>query len=321
MSGGDVGPARVPPLLRRLGPGLAGLLSLLIFLSLPLVPVLGVLTAFLAPLPLLQLGAARGSSFTAWGWVMIALVGLALTTSWPAVVAVAVGYLAMVAWPVLAVELWVRHGWSTGRWVTVVSGGALTLLAGVLVATFHPEVPAVALERLLAPAVADSPPWGGWLGVGRWSGEEIVSRTVATVATLAPALGTLYVVAVALWYRPRLPLLGLPVGHERFAVYSSEEWLPIGFAVGGLGWVFASGLIKWLCVNVLVVVVGLYFVHGLAIIHHYLGRRLAAKRLVRVVVGLLAVQMPLALVVAAAGVTDSFVRLRRGDEGEEESRE
>lgn len=321
MTGGDVEPSRMPPLLRRLGPGLAGLLSLLIFLSLPLVPLLGVFTAILSPLPLVHLFALTGGTAMGWGWVMIALIGVSLATTWPGAIGAAAGYLLIAAWPAFSVELWVRHRWSSGRWLAIVAGGALGVLAGVLVAMSHPEAPALALERLLAPSAADSPGLAGLLGVSRWSGEELVAAAVATLAALAPAIGALYVAAVALWLRPRLALLGLPVGHEPFAAFSSEEWLPVAFVIGGLGWVFASGLAKWLSVNLLVVVIGLYFVHGLAIIHHYLGRRLASKRLVRVVVGLIAVQMPLALGVAAAGLTDAFVRLRCGSRNEEESTE
>lgn len=319
MTGGDVEPSRMPPLLRRLGPGLAGLLSLLIFLSLPLVPLLGVFTAVLSPLPLVQLLAVSGGTAMGWGWVMIVLTGLALATTWPGAIGVAVGFLLVAAWPAFAVELWVRRRWTSGRWLATVAGVALGVLLVVLITLFSPEPPAEGLERLLAPSAAATPGMAGLFGVSRWSGEEMVAAAVVTVAALAPAIGALYVAAVALWLRPRLPLLGLPVGRERFAAYSSEEWLPAAFVVGGLGWVFAPGLAKWLSVNLLVVVVGLYFVHGLAIIHHYLGRRLASKRLVRVAVGLIAVQMPLALVVAAAGLTDVFVRLRRGGGNEGES--
>lgn len=309
----------MPPLFRRLGPGLAGALSLLVFLSLPLVPLLGVLTAVLSPLPLLQLLAASGGTLAGWGWVMIALLGLALATGWPWVIGVATGYLVVAAWPAFSVELWVRRRWSSGRWLAVVSGGALAVLVGVLIALSHPESPADTVARLLAPSAATSPDLARVLGVSRWAGEEMMASALTAVSTLAPAIAALYVAAVALWLRPRLPVLGLPVGREPFAAFSSEEWLPVAFVAGGLGWVFASGLAKWISVNLLVVVAGLYFVHGLAIIHHYLGRRLAANRLVRVVVGVLAVQMPLALVVAAAGLTDAFVRLRRSSRDEEGS--
>jgi len=73
---------------------------------------------------------------------------------------------------------------------------------------------------------------------------------------------------------------------------------------------------KWLATNLLVVVLCLYFVHGLAIIHYYLGPQLTASRWVRVGVGM--VFLPIAPVLSALGLADCFVRLRRGgdlDEG------
>lgn len=317
MDAGQVGPSSVPRVLLRLGPGVAGLLSFLLFVGLPLVPLLGVFGALLSPLPLVGLLAAHGSTVLGWGWVLIILAGLGLVTLWPGVLGLVVGYLLIAAWPAFSVELWVRRGWSSGRWLAIVVGGSLAVLVGVLVALFYPEAPATGLEGWLATSTTLSPTMAGLLGVSRWTGEEMVAAAVGTVATLAPALGALYVGMVALWLRPRLPRLGFDVGQEPFAAFSSEEWLPLAFALGGLGWVFAPGLVKWFSVNLLVATIGLYFVHGLAIIHHYLGQRLAAQRLVRVTVGLIAVQMPLALIVAAAGLADGFVRLRRGGREEE----
>ncbi|NCO69558.1 MAG: DUF2232 domain-containing protein [Acidobacteria bacterium] len=76
--------------------------------------------------------------------------------------------------------------------------------------------------------------------------------------------------------------------------------------------------VKWLGGNMLFTVLGLYFVHGLAIIHFYLGRRLAGNRWVRVGVGVLCVQVPLAGVVSVLGLIDAFFRLRRGSGSDEE---
>ena len=49
MSATDTEKARPP--LRHVGPGVAGVLSLLAFLSLPLLPILGVFVALAGPLP------------------------------------------------------------------------------------------------------------------------------------------------------------------------------------------------------------------------------------------------------------------------------
>jgi hypothetical protein len=149
------------------------------------------------------------------------------------------------------------------------------------------------------------------LGEGA-GGEELMARAMQVVAYLTPSMAAMYVLSGALWLRPRLPLLGLPRGSEPFPLYTSEEWLPVGFVVGGLGWVFAPEPYKWLAANLLVTVLGLYFVHGLAIILFYLGRRFGMNRWVRLGVVVLALQIPVALVFSALGLADTFFGLRRG---------
>ncbi len=302
-----------PPPLGRFGPGVAGLFSLLVFASLLLVPLLGLVLALLASLPLVHLLAGGRSTVLGWGWVAVALAGTALLVQKPWSLALLVGYLIVAAWPAWSVELWARRRWSTGRWLAVVAAVSLAVTAAALAAYSYPHPPAEALSSVLVPDQAQQRQLAELLGGGgRWRGEEIVAWATTTTSMLVPALATLYVIVGALWLRPRLRLLGVFDDDVPFATYASEEWLPVAFAVGGLGWVFATGDAKWLSANLLTVVLGLYFVHGLAIIHFHLGRRLAANRWVRLAVVLFALQMPLTLVVAALGLTDTFYRLRRG---------
>jgi uncharacterized protein YybS (DUF2232 family) len=184
---------------------------------------------------------------------------------------------------------------------------------------FSPAHPAEAMAEQLQTAVSETAKTFGTLG-GDLGAAELLAQGVQLSAYLVPALGALFVLSAALWLRPRLPLLGLPRGEEPFAHYASEEWLPLAFAVGGLGWVFAPPLPKWLATNLFVTVLGLYFLHGMAIIHFYLGRRLGTNRWVRLAVALIALQIPVALALSALGLTDAFFRLRRGgayDEGSE----
>ena len=112
---------------------MAGLLSLLVFLSLPLVPIVGLFLALLAPLPLLQVMASGRSAYTAWGWVAVVLVAGVLLTSAAWLAAVAVGYLLVTVWPATAVEIWVRRGWREGRWL------AVAVLVALLIATASPR--------------------------------------------------------------------------------------------------------------------------------------------------------------------------------------
>jgi hypothetical protein len=258
MASGQTPPS--PPSLRVIGPGVAGLFSLLVFASLPLLPILGVFLALLAPLPLVHVVAHGRTSFLAWGWVAIGLVA------------------AVFLFP----EPWL---------VGVLPGDGLVRLFTRMLTGASELVKAFAA--------------GG-------GGEELLARATRTVGYLVPSLVALYVLTGALWLRPRLPLLGLSRGAEPFPLYTSEEWLPVGFALGGLGWVFAPEPYKWLAANLLVTVLGLYFVHGLAIILFYLGRRFGSNRWVRLGVMVFALQVPVALVFSALGLADTFFRLRHG---------
>jgi Predicted membrane protein (DUF2232) len=308
MASGQV-PHPVPSL-RFFGPGVAGLLSLLVFASLLLLPILGVFLALLAPLPLVHVLARGRTTFLAWGWVAIGLVSAVFLFRTPWLVAACVGYLLVAVWPAVSVETWLRRSWSTGRWAAIVTLVALGVSLAVAWAVFWPAMPGEGLIGLVTRLMSGASEMLKALGEGA-GGEEIVIRATRTVAYLAPSLVATYVLSGALWLRPRLPLLGLPRGVEPFPLYSSEEWLPVGFALGGLGWVFAPEPYKWLAANLLVTVLGLYFIHGLAIILFYLGRRFGSNRWVRLGVVVLALQIPVALVFSALGLTDSFFRLRR----------
>ncbi|MBP1621017.1 MAG: hypothetical protein H6Q02_1784 [Acidobacteria bacterium] len=314
MSASGVETPRPP--LRPIGPGLAGFFSLLAFLSLPLLPVIGVLAALLAPLPLVHQTAQGRPAIAAWGWIAVVLAGLTLVVREPWAAVLCAGYLLVAAWPALAVEAWLRRSWATGRWLAIVTLAALAVTCALLVAFALPAAPDSMLETALAPSIKEASRLAATLGSRSADVEAAMASTFRLVAYLAPALVALYVAAVALWLRPRLALFGLPRGGERFATFASEEWLPLGFVVGGLAWVFLPGTAKWLGANLFVTVIGLYFVHGLAIIHFHLGPRLAANRWVRLGIAVLALQLPLAAGVAVLGLADSFFPLRRGVGGE-----
>jgi uncharacterized protein YybS (DUF2232 family) len=304
--------SRLSPL-RHLGPGVAGFFSVVVFLSLPLVPLIGAFLALLAPLPLVHLTSTQRPSILGWGWVAVVLFGAALVVHDRWLLALAMGYLLVTVWPAVSVESWLRREWKPGRWVAVVAVVALGLASAFMVGMFVPDAPWDRLAAVLTRSAGEATQVMKALGSSMTDGEQIIGRVVAVTAYLAPSIAALYVVAVALWLRPRLPALGLPRGGQPFDTFASEEWLPVGFILGGLGWVFAAGLAKWLATNLLVTVVGLYFVDGVAIIHFYLGRRLSANRWVRLGVTVFALQLPVALVLAAAGLVDGFFPLRRGE--------
>ncbi|MEW6337186.1 MAG: DUF2232 domain-containing protein [Acidobacteriota bacterium] len=304
-------PAEPQPALRRLGPGAAGFLSLLVFLGLPLIPLLGAAVAILAPLPLAHLAASGRPSVLGWGWVAVGLGGLALATREEWTMVLCAGYLLVTAWPAQAAEMWLRRPWSSGRWAAIVALVTLTASAGLLVAFSWPGAPADILGARFTAAMNEAGDLARILGGSGMGGQELVVRAASTAAYLAPAMVALYVLAVALWLRPRLAALGFPRGADAFRDYTSEEWLPVGFVLGGAGWVFTGGTLKWLSANLLVTTLGLYFVAGLAIVFFYLGRRVGGSIWVRLGVALLAMQLPVAIVVSVLGLADAFFPLRR----------
>ncbi len=284
----------------------------MVFGSLLAIPLLGLFTALLAPLPLLHFASRGQSSLLAWGWVAVLLAGAALALESLGFVAVLAGYLAVAAWPALAVEIWSRKGWSSGRWLAVVGLVILAMALALAVAVAYPRQPAEWLAQAVTAAAGGSEGLVRRLTpMGRLSPEMLTEALWAT-AYLLPSVAALYVVGIVLWLRPRAAALGFSVAREPFHLLRGEEWLPVGFAMGGLGWVFASGMAKWCAANLLVVVLGLYFVVGVAIIHFYLGRRWGGNRWVRLAVILFALQAPVAVAMVVAGLVDGFFPLRRG---------
>jgi uncharacterized protein YybS (DUF2232 family) len=300
------------PSLRRIGPAAAGFLSLAAFASLPFVPLLGAFIALLAPLPLVHMLACGRSPFLGWGWVTVALTGAALAAPSPWLVGACAGYVLVAVVPAVAVEWWLRTRWSSGRFVALVTLAALAFSCAVLTAIAAPAAAADAIAAALADATKGSAELVRALGGSGGGSEELFAWMVRQTAYFLPALAAIYVTGGVLWLRGRLPHLGLPLGREPFAFYRSEEWLPVGFVAGALGWVFLQEPVKWLAGNLLATVGGLYLVGGLAIIHFYLGPRLSASRWVRALLVVLTLQIPVALAAAALGLADTFVRLRRG---------
>lgn len=300
--------------LRAVGPGAAGFFSLILAASIPVLPLIGVLFGLLASLPLVHLVASGRPSLLGWGWVAVALVGTALVFQQPWLVAAAFGYLVVAALPAVCVEAWQRRSWSAGRWHALGAFVAVGLACGFLLAWFSPQHPGDGVAAvLLSEAGGAERLTAALVGAGEGT-SDLVASSLRLAGNLAPALLAIFVQASLLWLRPRLPMLGFAKGSEPFSAFNSEEWLPVPFAIGGLGWVFADGIAQWVSLNLFVTVLALYFFHGLAIIHYYLGTRLASNRWVRLLLILLAIQLPIAASLATLGLVDSFYSLRRGSQ-------
>ncbi|MFZ5804707.1 MAG: hypothetical protein ACOY7U_07615 [Acidobacteriota bacterium] len=295
------------------GPFVAGVVSLLFYGALFLVPLIGGFVALLSPLPLVRELALGRPAFTAWGWVLVVLVGGAFLAPSSWLTLAVTGYLLVAVWPTVSVEVWQRRPWSTGRWLAILTLGAWAVASSVAAAFLGPERVAEELPQLTVRWMLGHQQTAKLWGLGE---SELLQAVAGMLGYLTPFLVAIYVMGVGLLLWSKLPLLGFAQGRESFLAYVSEEWLPLGFVVGGLGWVFAPGAWGWLAANLLACVLALYFVHGTAIILAYLGPRWGSSRWVRMAVVVLGIQVPIAFIYAGLGLLDSFVRLRPSSDNE-----
>jgi len=219
-------------------------------------------------------------------------------------------YLLVVGFPAASLTAWRFAGWSEGRWAAVTVLVATVVCLGALGAAAAPAAPVDALG-LWFHAAADQVE-ASYREVGVSTGElELAFDTVGpAVPWIAPSLPVAYLVVVLFWIRSRLPILGFPMPVAPFEQYRGDEWLPLGFALFGLGTLFLTGTPRWLATNLLIAVLILYFVQGLAMIRAHVARWVGRGWLVRWAVALICLQGPLPLLVAALGIADGFYPLR-----------
>lgn len=298
--------------LRFSGPFLAGLASLSFYSALVFVPLVGIFFGLFSPLPLVRELAWGRSPLLAWGWVLVALAGTALATHSLLLAVYASGYLLLAAWPTVTVEWWQRRVWPTGRWLAIVTLGSWIFVSLLAIALAGDGQVGEFFSQQAVSWVEANRNFAQFWTLGR---QQLMVSAASLGGYLLPSLAAMYTMGLGLWLRPRLS--GLGKGKEPFASYASEEWLPLGFVAGALGWAFAPGVWGWLSANLLVTVVALYFVHGTAILLAFLGPKLGNNRWIKAAVVVFGVQLPVAFLYAALGLFDSFVKLRRptGDEG------
>lgn len=292
------------------GPLGSGLVSLLLYGSLFVLPFLGILVAPFGVIPVLHLAARRGSGMTAWGWVAVLLAGAAVAGGGIPAVAFLCGYLLLVAIPSLSVELRVRFRWQEGRWVAGTTLAAVLFALAVVAALSWPAAPVAAAGEWLRTMGQQAIELYRKAGVASGNLELALDASERSLAWVLPTLPVAYLVVVLFWLRPRLPVIGLKVEAAPFEEYRCDEWLAVLFAAGGLGVLVLGGTPRWVAINVLGAALILYFVQGLAIIRAHLVRFVGRGWLVRWAVALVCLQVPLPILVAALGIVDSFHSLR-----------
>lgn len=306
-----------PPRVPRLGAAASGLVALLLVGALFAIPLLGLLIAPLALLPVVHFQAGGRHGVRAWGPV-VGLLGVASVSGLAGfALPLLAAYLLMIVLPAVSIEAWAHWRWSEGRWAAVVTLGSAILVLVVVATVAAPLAPMEAVSVWLRTAAADaSEMYAAW-GLAEGEVELALDAAERMASWVLPSIPVAYLVTVLFWVRPRLPLLGYPMATGAFEDYRNDEWLAAVFAISGIGTLALSGTARWVVLNLLVAVLILYFVQGLAIIRAHLARWIGRGWLVRWGVVLLSLQVPMPLFVAALGVADSFhsLRPRADDDG------
>ena len=298
------------PQIPRLGAAASGLVGLLLVGALFVIPFLGLLIAPLGCLPVIHFQSDGTPGFKAWG-PPAALLAVASIVGFAGFgLPLLAAYALLVVLPSATVDLWARANWSEGRWI---AAATLAGLIGTLVVVATVAAPLTPMEAVATWMRASSEEIGelysAW-GLTEGSADLVLDAAEQAASWVLPSVPVAYLVVVLFWVRPRLPALGLPVEVEDFEAYRNDDWLAAFFAVGGIGTLLLDGTARWAAINLLVVVLILYFVQGLAMIRAHLARWIGRGWLVRWGVVLLCVQGPIPLLVAALGVADSFRPLR-----------
>ncbi len=288
----------------------SGVISLLLFGSLFVLPVIGVFVAPLGLIPVLQYTAKHEGSLAAWGWVVLGLGVAAAASGTTITILFFAGYVAMVGLPSMMIEQWRRTGWPDGRWVLAASGGALAVVLLTVAVLAWPHTPMEWTAQWLGSMGTQALSFYKKIGVSTGRIQVALDASRRNLTWILPSIPVAYLAAVLFWIRPRLPLIGFAWQPVPFEEYRNDDWLAVGFVLGGLGTLVAGGTLRWVSVNVLAATLILYFIQGLAMIRAHLVRYVGRGWFVRWGVALLCLQVPLPAFVATLGIMDSFHSLR-----------
>jgi hypothetical protein len=298
------------PQIPRLGAAASGLVALLLVGAAFVIPFLGLMIAPLGSLPILHFQSSGTPGYRAWGPVVALLVVASFGGFAGFALPLLGAYALVVVVPSVTVDFWVQYRWSDGRWVAVATLVGIVASLSTVAAIASPLTPMEGVASWMRAASEDAAELYAAWGLAEGSVELALDAAERAASWVLPSVPVVYLVIVLFWMRPRLPLLGLPVEVEVFEEYRNDDWLAAFFVVAGVGTLLLEGTPRWAAINLLVIVLILYFVQGLAMIRAHLARWFGRGWLVRWGVALLCLQGPMPLLVAALGVADSFHPLR-----------
>lgn len=299
---GHVLGSRVPAVLI----GMAG--SFILFAAYLVIPPAGIFSGILAPFPAAYVRMRHGR------W-MGAVVVLGATAAMTAYFGLAAGTFYLVQCGLIALlmtELLLR-GSSAVRsmaWTTVANSVLLSLAVVLFSMTSGQNIHQMAvaeIQKSVAQAVAIYEKSGV-------KGEELalLKQTMDSAAELVirmyPALVTITLIAMAgcnlLLVRRFAPGMGLRLSIGEFREFRNPDLLVWGLIAGGFGLLATDRMVTTPALNVLAIIVTLYFLQGLAVLSTIIARQSIAGVLRAGLYVMLLMQPYLAALVAAIGIFD-----------------
>ncbi len=275
----------------------------------PLAPLL----LLAAPLPVAYVGLANGLIAGLMGVVLAAV--LIAVDNWPS----ALQYLLVFAPGSLLVPLLLKRGFSWDRaagWGTVATL-AVMLPAGAVLATGSGETLNGLVRQLISAEVAAAEQLYSGMNLPP---EQLVelqrvgTMLVEWVPRLYPALltvtlgGVMLVMVLAL---RRLALGRFAIQGPSFQGWKLPEPMVWGMIAAGFALVVPLEPLRTVALNVLIVLLPLYFLQGMAIVASFLVRRNMPPFVRGMVYMLIVILNPLPLLVTVVGVFDLWVDFRR----------
>ncbi|HZH26280.1 MAG TPA: DUF2232 domain-containing protein [Azospirillaceae bacterium] len=298
-----------------------GALSALLFLSLLVAPLAGLILSNFAALPIFAVGLSAGFAASVVAGVTAAGVVLASTQALPWAVGFLVLFAAPAAFVVSRALRWSPRADGTVAWygpgrllVWLARGGVGVILLGALLTLGQPDglrgllrttlgQAGQLLSRLLEDGAVYADPAFADAMLRVFPGQAVASLLLLVVVNAALAQGLL----MRMGRNLRPPM--------RMAEVDLPGWMAAAFGIAVFAAVASPSLVGWYGYHVAVVLAGAYLVAGLGVVHAFAHtRRRGGGLALAVVYGILLFPLtfgPAAMVLVGLGVTEHWARLKQ----------
>lgn len=292
----------------------AALMTLLLQLAGGAMGPVGMLLSLLTPLPVAWAALCQGLAVGC-GGVALAAGGIALTAGPVA----AVGYLLQFGFASVILPALLRRGWSWDRAVAwtlaavlgvglLALGGYMAHRGGPVAQTVHQYAQQEIRQAFEVYRTAEIPEaeQAEFAALAERTADLLTRIYPGLAVTVTGAVLLLTVVMLAALARGRFVIPGEP-----FHCWKAPEQLIWLLIAGGFGALFAEGWPQLAALNLLTVLLPLYFMQGLAVVSYFFRQRGFSPLLRAIGYLLLLAVSPLQLIVAGMGVFDLWADFRK----------